>query len=471
MGRLITVCVSLCCSATLPAQGLFKAPDLQTALSTPFGGVHVGDYDQDGVVDFAVGSDLYLGDGSGGFVPTTIRPPVAVFGAATGPIAVEDIDQDGDLDFVYVDGLWINGGGTYTDETATRIGATLSPGANIALVYDADNDGDLDLVAVYIIVLPGGYKFLYLETAINDGTGNFPTASSRYLAGGTGVIMNGVLSGDFDGNGVEDFAISGAWYDQTSWGSFGGAYLGSGSLKAGSNVIGGRGIAAAADVNGDGIDDILASDYSGTVAFLGGVTPVPISGDRGGVYVADFDGDGIVDCLSESSLVANQFTLNINSGAATFTSSTLSIPASVVNQSMAVGDLDRDGDADVVLSDPPRVLRNARQQLTAPATVSLAGTVPFAVDAVDVSGPLAGFAQIAVSLVPIDMPLGRFGVLLIDPAQLFLLPLATVVAGQGTASFTIPNVPALVGMDLFAQALIDDGMRLHLSNRTRTLIQ
>ena len=68
------MCVSLCCSATLSAQG-FKAPELQSALSTPSGGRHVGDYDQDGVVDFAVGSDLCRGDGSGGFVPTRIRPP------------------------------------------------------------------------------------------------------------------------------------------------------------------------------------------------------------------------------------------------------------------------------------------------------------------------------------------------------------------------------------------------------------
>lgn len=151
----------------LPAQGLLLPPEAQTPASTPNGGVHIGGYDQDGSTDFTIGSGLYRGDGTGRFVPTTIRGPVTGYVSTTGPVALAELDLDGDLDFIFADGVWMNGGGAYADETATRIGGALSAGAQIELVYDADGDGDIDLVAsLYTGV---SYYSLYLETAYLPG--------------------------------------------------------------------------------------------------------------------------------------------------------------------------------------------------------------------------------------------------------------------------------------------------------------
>ncbi|MCA8948389.1 MAG: VCBS repeat-containing protein [Planctomycetes bacterium] len=460
--------------ASAAAQGLFLPPEAQPPASTPAAGVHIGDYDLDGIVDFTIGADLYRGDGSGNYTATAIRTPAPVGLGTTGPLAAVDLDLDGDLDFVYADGVWIQNAGVYTDETSTRIGTTLPATARIALVYDADNDGDQDLLAIDIQGTSGSYKMLYLQTALNDGTGNFPTFNTRYLAGGSSVGVHGLVAGDFDGNGTVDLALSGFWSDIGYGGRFGGAYPDSGfTRKVGSAVLAGQQLFAAADLDGDGSDDILATTNFNTVAFLGGVTQVPVSDSTTGAYPADFDGDGAIDCLAASTSVSNQFTLSRNDGTATFTNVNLSIPASVfVYASMAIGDLDRDGDADLVLSDPPRVMRNARQQLSAPAIALRGSTAQLVVDAVDVSGPLVGLAQVALSLLPADRPAGPLGALLIEPAFALPLPTFTFGNGRGTVSVPVPTLPSLSGVAVFAQAVVyDSGPRTHLTNRTKTTIQ
>ncbi len=331
------------------------------------------------------------------------------------------------------------------------------------------------MVAPYYSSIPGGsYTLLYLETALNDGTGHFPTGESSYLAGGSSTYLNSVAHGDFDGDGLQDLAFSGSWFDIGAGGSFGGAYSGmDGTKLPGSEMLAYKVFEFASDLDGDGKDDIVSStSFLKTEALLGGTTPVAINSIYGQVYATDFDGDGDVDVLTRPA-PGDTFHLSLNDGAANFVTSTLTVPLTPLYATqLAFGDVDRDGDADLVLSNDPRVLRNARQQLSAPSNVLLGAALGFVVDAVDTSGPLDGFAVVALSLGVGDVELPGFGTLLINPSGTILLPTVTVAAGQGTKSLAIPVKPALVGTELFAQGLIGDtGGRVHLSNRTLTEIQ
>ncbi len=106
------------------------------------------------------------------------------------------------------------------------------------------------------------------------------------------------------------------------------------------------------DVNGDGHDDLIASQSSGIAIALGngdGSFGSPqftnvVSSARG-IAFADFDGDEDLD-LATSSLTTDQVTVLINDGSGAFTASS---PITVGNdpQELATGDVDGDGNADL----------------------------------------------------------------------------------------------------------------------------
>ena len=129
-------------------------------------------------------------------------------------VDVGDIDGDGDTDIVGLDSgsgqlsWWSNEDGYYSTN-GTSIGVV---SADKFLLFDADRDGYLDVVCGYKV--PNGYFFSpegkdkSLALFMNDGSGNFTESSiptDSYLA------PVHIKSGDIDGDGLEDIIIANAW--------------------------------------------------------------------------------------------------------------------------------------------------------------------------------------------------------------------------------------------------------------------
>jgi hypothetical protein len=202
-------------------------------------GVAVGDVDGDGDRDLFLagfgGSRLLRNDG-GRFVDATAAARIADAGFASSA-AFADVDGDGDLDLYvahYVayacddshvckgrdgaaefcepdsfpaepDRLWRNlGDGTFEEATAAAGLVVAEPGRGLGVVFlDSDQDGDQDL-----FVANDRSPNLFF---VNDGRGRFTEEgfASGAAFGSDGRVRAGMGcdAGDFDGDGREDLVV------------------------------------------------------------------------------------------------------------------------------------------------------------------------------------------------------------------------------------------------------------------------
>ncbi|MEO6528814.1 MAG: FG-GAP-like repeat-containing protein [Gemmatimonadaceae bacterium] len=293
-------------------------------------------------------------------------------GAAYATFA--DVHNDGWLDLFVIGGegrghLLRNGGnGTFTDVTSKAAIADVK-GARKALFVDLDHDGDLDLLLV-----GGAQRTVYR----NNLDGTFTESAAGLGLSGAGA--RDAAFGDFDGDGRIDLFLTS---DQ------GATLLHNGGAQRFSDATAASGLASAAgsaaavgDYDNDGFLDILVAGGSGGAALWRNTGSGVFARDARAsaavqslrspagstVVFLDYDNDGwldlVVGAAGSTGKDPRGVALFRNDGTGRFLDKRSLVPDAVRSAgatSIAVTDMDEDGDEDVVLLDragAPRLLRN-----------------------------------------------------------------------------------------------------------------
>ena len=311
-----------------------------------------GDLDGDGDLDLVLPRPLdqtllLLNDGLGRFSDATVgrMPP----DQDLGPGVLGDVDGDGDPDVVLAsedqDRLYLNdGAGFFTDVTATH----LPQGSEVTtdtLLVDMDGDGDLDLVAGRD---PNGADAVFL----NDANGvfshaanlpNIPIGSSHTLS---------VAAGDVDGDLDVDVVLGGASADRLCLNdgstTFSLAPLPEELAQATRAVV-----LTDLDQDGDldlllgnhGQDRLYLNDGAGTFANATPERIVWATYETEVIEVLDLDMDGDEDIVTANIARPTAFS---NDGTGTFAGVLLPMCCGHVD-ALAGGDMDGDGDPDLVI--------------------------------------------------------------------------------------------------------------------------
>ncbi len=364
---------------------------------------------------------LYHQKADGTFDDTTERAGVKGVGYSMG-VAAGDFDNDGNIDLyvtAYGGNLLYrnNGDGTFTD-VSKKLGVAAAGWSTSAGWLDYDRDGRLDLFVarymdwdfergnLYCGEQRPGYRAYCHPDNFKPATdllfhqksdGTFEDASARTKivdAPGKGL---GVTFADFDGDGMIDIFVANdsvrqSLFHQLADGTFEDvALLAGAGYDENGKTFAGMGVDAA-DYDNDGLPDLFITALSnetyplyhnnGDLTFTyvtntTGVGQITLLNSGWGARFADFDNDGLRDLFVAQSHVLDTIEkstsylkyrqtpllmrntgkgfVNVsNSAGAAFT-----IPLTA--RGLALGDLDNDGDTDIVIGQtdgPPVILRN-----------------------------------------------------------------------------------------------------------------
>jgi FG-GAP-like repeat len=384
-------------SASLPAQ-----PGI-TQVTRAF------DMDLDGDLDLYLSPGrLWRNVGNLTFVDATANLPTGI--TTSLAVKAKDLDGDGDVDLAMVglplwgySGILVNqGNGVFVASP----GNTLPPGFGLDLA-DFDQDGDPD------IAVAGSSTF---QLRRNDGNLVFTDVTAQWLPGIPPFQCVGTTAGDFDGNGTPELWTSAANGSQV-WRFSNGAFAVASSL--------------------------------------------PSSVQGRSFVVADVDEDSDLD-IAYGSAAGPDVLLAINDGAGNFALSPtrLSLP-SVGEAKLAGGDIDGDGDVDLVIADsaaPARLVVNRHRDLVPGQTVI--GQV-WNVRMVSEPGyaTLHHTARVAIAVAALPSPTAvpGFGDLWLDLSlgYTYFDDIVLANSGQCTFSFVVPPAPPLIGLPLYLQGLLE----------------
>ncbi|MDQ3751127.1 MAG: CRTAC1 family protein [Acidobacteriota bacterium] len=364
---------------------------------------------------------LYRQKADGSFEDQTKKAGVTGVGYGFG-VAVGDYDKDGfaDLFVTHYGGAIFyrnNGNGTFTNAGA-KLGINVDGWATSAGFFDYDHDGRLDLLVTRYVVWdfetgalvcgdarPGYRAYCHPDnfkssTALlfhQKADGTFENASEKSGITKTKGKSLGVAFADFDDDGWTDVFIANDNSEQQLFRNLGNGRFEDSALAAGvafddkGKYFSGMGIDAA-DYDGDGKQDVFITALSNEtyplyrntselifdyVTQSSGVAQITILGAGWGVKWIDADKDGrrdlfvaqshVLDTIEKTNslLKYKQSPLLMRNTEKGFQNISLAagdaFKTDLAARGMAAGDLDNDGDTDVVISQTngtPVVLRN-----------------------------------------------------------------------------------------------------------------
>ncbi len=288
--------------------------------------------------------------GAGGFGGQNVISTAAGFAEC---VFATDLDGDGDRDVVSASSndnkiAWyenLNGLGTFG---AQKVISTAASYATSVYATDLDGDGDADVLSASW----NDNKIAWYENV--NGLGTF--GPEKMISTAVSGAMS-VFAADLDGDGDADVLSASygiiAWYENTNGlGAFG-------AQKVISTAASGAMSVFAADLDGDGDADVLSASYNDAkIAWyentngLGTFGPQKVISTAVSlarcVYATDLDGDGDADVLSASANDDKIAWYENANGLGSFGAQKVISNAADGARSVYAGDLDGDGDTDVL---------------------------------------------------------------------------------------------------------------------------
>jgi Bacterial Ig-like domain (group 3)/FG-GAP-like repeat/FG-GAP repeat len=357
--------------------------------------VAIADVNGDGKLDLVVGNEfmsqgtpiggvgVLLGNGDGTFQTAAIYSSAGEYAYS---VAVADLNGDGHPDIV-VTNQYAGNGNLSDGSVSVLLGngdgsfqpaVSYNPGGNDSYsvaIADLNGDGKPDLVTANACEGKGNSSNCNnnsLGVLLGNGDGTFQRARS-YATGGSFAFS--IVLADVNGDSKADVLLT----DQYPGNGPGAVSVifgnGDGSFRApliypsggyNDNMI------AAADVNGDGkLDLVIASQGVSCTGCVGGVSVLLGNGNGTfqsqvsygtgtanptySVAVADVNGDGKPDIVAASSCISNincvsSVAVLLNNGDGTFKTAVNYASNGQAAHSVAIGDVNGDGKADIVVA-------------------------------------------------------------------------------------------------------------------------
>lgn len=378
---------------------IYFSPKLDYSCLSP-SGVAMGDLDGDGRADFAASSV------SGGYVVvfrnistagaasfSTVATPSAGSGSP-GIVRLADLDNDGKLDIVVINSTGISvirnaSSGIGSFSLAATLNITTAGAPSDITLADFDGDGKIDAA----ITIGASNNISVLRNV--SSVGNIALVSASVYT--TGLGPRGICSGDFDGDGKPDIAVTNSADSSMSvlLNTASPGTINPGSFAAGVTFATGRspwGITSA-DIDGDGRSDLLvanngsstfsvfrntatsgsisSSSFAARVDFTTGSAPKDIAS-------GDLNGDGKPDVAITNNAAASFSSFRNTAVAGTINAASFDakndFATSTSPTCIAINDADGDNKPDVIVSNNASnsvsVFRNNPQPLP-PAVTSV----------------------------------------------------------------------------------------------------